>query len=266
MEMVDQNKGKDLKNVAKSKLIDGPYYLSIKRDGHYVQIKYDINTDQVQFWTSGGKPFYLAKMADYIRARALSSFHIECEFNYGCDGKLGDRGKSAILTTYRTNYEKEVYTPGDETKDFFTVLDSIDLTLTFETRLRLLQEMFFTAESWFILPRQDYVATIAEAEEVTTAWVKQGWEGGMLKHPKHMYQPGKRVNNIIKLKPRLTADLLCIGTEGGKGKYEGLIGSLVLVDAMGRQVSAGSGLSDYDRQQTDLFFIDKVVEIEYEKD
>ena len=36
--MVKQNKGKDLHKVPQSKLSQGPYYVSKKYDGHYVQV------------------------------------------------------------------------------------------------------------------------------------------------------------------------------------------------------------------------------------
>ena len=261
--MIDQNKGKDLDNIAKSKLVDGPYYLSKKKDGHYVQIKYDIMTDEVNFWTSGGKPFYIKHMADYIRRKSLSSFHIECEYNYNCEGKLGERGKSAILTTYRKNYEKGIETKGEVAKDFFTVLDIVNSSVTYETRVRMIKDMFFDLTEWFVPSYQTYVATLEEAQEVALGWYKQGWEGGMGKHPKHIYQPGKRTNDIIKFKPRQTADLYCVDVEEGKGKYAKMIGALVLEDSQGRRVSVGSGLTDDDRAYD--YFVGQVIEISYEQ-
>jgi len=262
--MVEQNKGKDLKNIAKSKLVNGPYYMSKKYDGFYVQVKYTA-PNKVEMWTSGGKPFYLAGLADFIMNRALFSFHIECEYNYNCDGFLGDRGKSAIMTTYRTNYAKDIYTPGDPEKDIFRVLDAVDSPHSFETRLQLVNKVFGWANGWFKVPVQHYVATLEEAEEITQKWVKQGYEGSMLKAPSHKYQPGKRTNDIIKLKPRLTADLICLDIKDGTGKYENSIGALLLQDSAGRRVWVGSGLSDADRGHGYSFWVGKVIEIEYER-
>ncbi len=61
-----------------------------------------------------------------------------------------------------------------------------------------------------------------------------------------------------------TADLLCIDTLDGEGKYEGMIGSLVLQNSNGVLVKVGSGLSDSDRTKPDNYFIGKIVEIGYE--
>ena len=63
----------------------------------------------------------------------------------------------------------------------------------------------------------------------------------------------------------MQADLLCIGTTEGEGKYSKEIGALILRDKKGREVAVGSGLSDYDRSLDPLNFIGKVIEIGYEQ-
>ena len=81
-----------------------------------------------------------------------------------------------------------------------------------------------------------------------------------------MYIPGKRQNTAIKDKgTRLTADLKCIDIIGGEGKYQGLIGSLVLINSSGVTVNVGSGMSDFDRQKPYDYYIGKIVEIKYEQ-
>jgi len=260
--MVKQNKGKDLHKVPKSKLSQGPYFVSKKYDGHYVQVQ-KIGED-VRFHTSGGKEFYLTDMAEYIKEHFRGNFHIECEFNYNCGGRLGDRGKSAILTTYRTNYYKGLNTQGNSGKDIFRVLDLIGTDSHFSTRYQTIVEMF-DGQEWFMIPKQILVENLETAQNLAKEYVKMGYEGAMLKTPRHVYTPGKRVNSIIKIKPRLTADLLCVGVTDGTGKYENMIGSLVLRDSKGRIVKAGSGLSDEDRNQWSTWFVGIVYEIEYER-
>lgn len=262
--MIKQNKGKDLHKVPKSKIPRGPFYVSKKKDGHYVQIKK--KGSAVQMWTSGGKPFRLTALADYILSTFIKcNFHIECEFNYGCSGRLGDRGKSAILTTYRTNYAKNIPTYGSVDKSIFTVLDILDMqSIEFEHRVERIRDLFNTGV-WFISPHFKKVETLDEAIKLSTKWKSEGWEGGMVKTTSHIYQPGKRSNDIIKIKPRKTADLKCIDVAEGEGKYAGMIGSLLLEDSRGVQVWAGSGLSDEQRGWARYCFINKVWEIEYEQ-
>jgi DNA ligase-1 len=141
----------------------------------------------------------------------------------------------------------------------------IDLEKPFSERLNKLTKLFKGHEQWFRIPYQTMVQTLTHADRFANMYVKEGYEGAMLKAPDHMYQPGKRVNNIIKIKPRLTADLLCVGIKDGAGKYEGMIGSLILEDSEGRIVAAGSGLSDWGRSCKAEKFIGQVVEIEYER-
>ncbi len=262
--MLKQNKGKDFKNIATSKIDSKvPYYTSIKYDGHYVQVIYNAPYD-VEFITSGGKHFYLMRMAQYIMENFKESFHIECEFNYDCEGKLGDRGKSAIITTYRTNHAKDILTKGDKHKDNFRVLDRLDMPgITFQHRLESIMKHFY-AEEWFTVPVQQ-LGTLDEGIDLSRDFYKDGYEGAMLKAENHIYQPGKRVNNIIKLKPRLTADLTVISYQEGTGKYEDMLGSLLFEDENGLRVWAGSGLSDDDRNVPGNRYIGRVYEIEYER-
>ncbi len=260
--LVIQNKGKDLHKVPKSKLSDGPYYISKKYDGHYVQIKY--SKGEVTMWTSGGKEFYLDSLGNYIKEKFSEDFHIECEYNYNCEGFLGDRGKSAILTRYRTRFEKGMLVVGHSKKDIFRVLDIVDSKDRFDERLNKIVDLFLGRE-WFMIPTQIIAPSLLACELTAKRWVSEGYEGGMLKAPDHIYQPGKRVNNIIKIKPRLTADLLCVAWKDGTGKYANMIGALLLEDSKGRKTWAGSGLSDYQREMDPEYFVGQVVEIQYER-
>ncbi len=90
-----------------------------------------------------------------------------------------------------------------------------------------------------------------------------GYEGIMMKDPYWLWRDtNSRTTDFMKYKKRPTADLLCIRTEPGQGKYTDMIGALVLVDSVGREVSVGAGLSDSDRRGD---YIGKVIEIEYEQ-
>jgi DNA ligase-1 len=93
-----------------------------------------------------------------------------------------------------------------------------------------------------------------------------GYEGIVMKNPMWEWKSTKsRTVDFCKWKRRPTADLLCISTTEGTGKYEGMIGALVLQDSKGRVVQVGSGLNDDDRLVEPDNFIGNVVEIEYEQ-
>ncbi len=263
--MIKQNKGKDLHKIAKSKLIDRDYYASTKFDGFYVQIHYDHAFKRVKFFTSGGKPFKLAYMAAAIKLHCTESFKVECEYNHGCLGKLGDRGKSAMTTTYRTEFEKGIMSTGNGSVDIFRPFDLLDMPNTrFEDRLSRLIAIFYGFKKWFVVPTQEKVGSLAEAKALMEIKYSKGYEGIMLKSPDHIYQAGKRSNDIIKMKPRKTADLICRDWKEGTGKYEGMTGSLLLEDENHIHVWVGSGMSDEMRSKNPEQYIGKVFEIGYE--
>jgi ATP-dependent DNA ligase len=273
--MIKQCKGKDIEKVPKSKLLQDGWYASIKYDGHYVQIHKKGNN--VTFFTSGGKEFYIEHIADELcNLNPNVDFIIECEYIADTTGKLGCRGSAAKLTTYRTNFAKGLESGSIVGKDIFKVFDLIyydnsiigcnwipEHNIKFDRRLSDLKSIELGTHCELVIT--PYKAFNLDKIDVNS-FLDEGYEGLYLKHKDHIYEPGKRVNTAIKLKGRKTADLLCLGMEPGEGKYEGMIGSLILIDTKGRVVRVGSGLNDSDRLMAfDLTFKDRVIEIEYEQ-
>jgi len=271
--MIKQCKGKDLAKVPLSKLED-EFIGSIKYDGHYTQI-HKTGT-KVRFFTSGGKEFYIAHIARELLNlfNANIDFVLEAEYIAGTDGKLGNRGRAAKLTTYRTNFEKGLGNDCTAGEDIFKVFDCISYSdkssgdymienTPFTKRLEYLKSIYLGSHLQLVVFTS--VFSLSELKKLAKDFVNDGYEGMYLKSPHHRYLPGKRVNDAIKLKLRPTADLLCIDIEEGEGKYLGLIGSLVLKDSEERIVKVGSGLTDEQRMYNSNDYIGKVIEIEYEQ-
>ncbi len=74
-----------------------------------------------------------------------------------------------------------------------------------------------------------------------------GYEGIMIKDIKSPYQY-KRTKSLLKLKPMEQLDLEVLRVEEGTGKYEDMLG-LVVVDYKGYEVGVGSGFSDDERKR-----------------
>lgn len=74
-----------------------------------------------------------------------------------------------------------------------------------------------------------------------------GGEGLMLHRGAALYQPG-RSNDILKLKTHEDAEAQVLGFEPGKGKYQGLVGALLVQTPQGLRFKLGSGLSDAQRR------------------
>jgi ATP-dependent DNA ligase len=258
--MIKQCKGKMLDKVSVSKLLQGPYYISIKYDGNYCQIHK--KGKDITIYTSGNKPIKLNDLGyELAKYNEGKDFILECEFIGETEGKLGDRTKCGIMTTWRTRTAKGLQSNCNNNR--FKVFDIIDENLTFQERLRKLNSI--TLPDSLSKVEHKLVPTLDNAKLELPEVTKAGYEGIYLKHIKHMYRPGKRVNDAVKLKGRPTADLICIDVLEGEGKYEGMIGSLVLADKSGRVVKVGSGLDDSDRTKDKAYFLDKIIEIEYEQ-
>ena len=66
----------------------------------------------------------------------------------------------------------------------------------------------------------------------------------------------------MKIKAEETLDLYVTGWEPGTGKYEGMIGALI-VNHKGVPVNVGSGLSDTLRQEDPAEIVGRMIEVEY---
>lgn len=235
------------------------YLVSTKYDGNQIFINKE--GSEIRFFTSDWKEFYIPHIAEDLAINP-EDFTLVGEYMHNCEGKLGDRVKSAKLTTYRTNFTKGLNnSTSDEVKTNIKLFDYVDPSLTYEQRLNKLRALKFMQGLEVI---DSIKLTGKQAVEHAKKLFAEGWEGAMLVEPKSKYQIGKRVNEVIKLKNRKTADLLCIDVEEGLGKCEG-IGALVLQDSKGRIVRVGSGLDYSKGTRSGEHFIGKVVEIEYEQ-
>ena len=83
------------------------------------------------------------------------------------------------------------------------------------------------------------------AELVAPIW-KRGGEGIMLNTFEGYYEL-KRSNSLLKVKYVESMDLKVVDVQEGTGKYEGMLGALV-VDYKGYRVGVGSGFSDEERR------------------
>jgi len=263
--MYEMQKGKALDKLpAKIDFDNTEYLVSTKYDGNRIFIV-KIG-GRLSFFTSDWKQFNFPQIPELLEN--YQDFSLECEFNYNSLGMLGDRPLSAVLTTWRTNFNKGICTKVIG-KVQIKIFDYLEITSTgYTTKVPYYHRLEIART--LKLPEFMRVITAAkmlgsDAKLVAKNLVKQGWEGLMCVEPNSYYAIGKRGNYIVKLKYRKTADLLCIGVTEGEGKYQGMIGALVLQDSKGRVVSVGSGLADIDRLVSDRRYIGKIIEIEYEQ-
>jgi len=261
---ISQTKATDLIKVAQSKLQD-TYWASIKYDGNYVQV-HKVG-DKIHFFTSGGKEFTIATLASDL-LKALDAFDdviVECEFIASTDGMFGSRGKCSTAH-YRADFKKHKFSDNKQAK--LVIFDIIDFKC-FSVRKKLMKHIEPVGN---VSVASFTEVKFADVEEYAKGIYASGWEGVILKHNSHTFKfdtkhekiRAKRTSLAIKVKPKPTADLKIIGVLEGRGKYVGMIGSLVLANSEGIEVAVGSGLSDEDRQKPPSFYIGKIAEIKYE--
>jgi DNA ligase-1 len=109
------------------------------------------------------------------------------------------------------------------------------------------------------------IEDLEELDKLYQKKISEGYEGLILKSNDHKYTFKKNAN-WIKCKETKEADLLCIGYNEGKGKYEGMIGSLGctgIVDGKAVSVDVGSGMTDNDRMKDPEEYINSTIEIKY---
>ena len=129
------------------------------------------------------------------------------------------------------------------------VFDLPESGAPFDERLQRLREILAEAPSSRIaLVEQFRIATEAELTATLEQVVADGGEGLMLRDGRSLYRPG-RSNDLLKLKIYADAEAVVVAHLPGKGKYKGMLGSLLVEMPDGRQFRLGSGFSDADRRE-----------------
>jgi len=252
--LVAQEGGKLLK-----KRLTFPLYISKKYDGNYVNIK--VEDGQPTFITttserhtyshadSGGDIFVGIPDGVYMAER------VHGEGKLGARDKCNLRGSTDNRTSSGHGYRVhdvvslEDYRRGVSTEPYS------------QRRQKLVTRFSLTSIAFELLVKDRHAM-----DTFARKWVRDGFEGAMLKSPHWVWEDTKsRKITMAKWKLRPTADLLCVGTTEGEGKYVGMIGALILEDSSGRTVQVGSGLSDIDRATDDKYIVGQVVEVEYER-
>lgn len=115
-------------------------------------------------------------------------------------------------------------------------------------RYRLLNDWFKTLpkQDLVVLVKRTTVLTALDVKELERSYIEQGYEGVMI-NPDIPYYKGRKSNGMLKFKTMHTMDCKVIDFNEGKGKYEGMLGGLVVEQENGVTCEVGSGFSDEDR-------------------
>ncbi|MES2676727.1 MAG: DNA ligase [Pseudomonadota bacterium] len=162
------------------------------------------------------------------------------------EGKLWiGRGKfEAVSAIVRNDSDND----DDWRKIHFMLFDLPKHSGTFEQRLQALQELVTSANSPYLKvieqsPVSDQKALMKSLNEV----VKNGGEGLVLHHKDALYQ-ATRNDDLLKLKTFADAEAKVLKIIEGKGKYQKMMGALLVENEQGIKFKIGGGFSDEMRQ------------------
>ncbi len=99
----------------------------------------------------------------------------------------------------------------------------------FEKRTALIKKIIKNSPYKIISAKQIITGNVQKAKEFYKKALKDNQEGIMMKNLKAPYKPGRRVGNMLKIKPEeRDLDLVITGAEYGTGKRSGWMSSFIL--------------------------------------
>lgn len=263
-----------------------PVVAEPKLDGVRVLAFVDIAKPSVHFFSRSGKEFTtfdhlkapLLRLIDNFREDLVNTSgydnadaeyfieHLDCEdFAVVFDGEIVSGSFNKTVSEVRKK-------DSQATDAIFNVFDILPMSLfskddkvpskhTYTERRQVLTELLPTGKSGpiHLLPRY-LVSSEAEIDTLYESVRARGLEGLIIKDDAPYYR--RRNHAWMKIKAEETLDLLVTGWEPGTGKYEGMIGALI-VDHKGVPVNVGSGLSDEFRQSDPDEIVGRLIEVEY---
>ena len=162
------------------------------------------------------------------------------------DGELWlGRGQFEALSAAVRRYQPE----DEEWRQIrFMVFDLPQSSDVFAVRLTELERLLSAINSSYLvlIEQQRLIDNTALAERLSEVEALGG-EGLMLRHQDSYYQAGRN-QGLLKLKQFQDAEAKVVAHLPGLGKYQGVLGALLVETSDGRRFRLGSGFSDLQRQ------------------
>lgn len=163
------------------------------------------------------------------------------------DGELWSKHNDFefIMSTVR----KQVPVDSEWRKIYYMVFDAPDRerNMTFEERYKRYTRLLTILDLPHVKPVEQFSVSSNETlHSLLTSYVEKGAEGLMLHRRLARFSNG-RSDNLLKLKPYMEADAKVIKILNGTGKYDGMMGSVLVEMPSGLRFKIGSGFSDKER-------------------
>ncbi|GGA08920.1 ATP-dependent DNA ligase [Dyella caseinilytica] len=130
----------------------------------------------------------------------------------------------------------------------YMVFDAPGQPGTFDQRIPALQRLVAKLDlPWVLLVKQFKVADEAELKRHLDEVVAGGGEGLALHRGSSLYHAGRN-GDLLKFKPYDDAEAKVVAYAPGQGKYEGMMGALLVEMPDGTRFRIGTGFSDAQRR------------------
>lgn len=250
--------------------------IELKSDGSYAA---SICGEDTTMMSRNGNPLLIPSLQEHLSSGAFDGFALEGELIYDPTKATREEGNG-----YITKIVRGTASEGHLDNVYYQVWDCIDTSyyepkgeypFTNKERRELLDIMVSEYNGWcagkgntnriLLIPRTEYV-TIEESNEVFEDYVRNGFEGAILKDMDANWKDNGKPSWCVKLKRKEPCDLKVVGVYEGKSgsKYVGMLGGLHCESSCGKiKVDVGSGFDD---QQREEFFSDppSIIEVEYD--
>lgn len=213
---------------------------------------YQNNIDVQQYWVSekldGVRAFWdgkqlISRGGQLIAAPAWFVAHFPTQ---KLDGELW-LGRNAFAETLSI-VSKATPVDSEWQQLGYYIFELPDAPGNFSERITLMQQLVQQHNSPYLkLVPQFRLASKEQLQAKLHELEQSGAEGLMLHHQDAAYTTG-RSNALLKLKTYQDTEAEVIGYRPGKGKYQGMVGALVVKMPDGKTFAIGSGLTDALRQ------------------
>ena len=149
-------------------------------------------------------------------------------------------------TTKQVVMEKRLEHYRGPLKAHFWLYDLPQLKTVFSTRLAGMADIALNFPELCSKPETWYISSEQALMELYDAAVEMGFEGMMVKRIDYQYEPKRKPDLWMKLKPYHEVDAVIVGCAQGKGKYSDTLGSLEVKTEDGELISV-SGMTDAER-------------------
>lgn len=250
--------------------------IELKSDGSYAAAVCGENTELM---SRNGNKLNIPSLQEHLSCGAFDWFALEGELVYDLNKATREEGNGHINRIVKNTASQEHLD-----NVHYQVWDCIDASyyepkgeypFTNQERRYLLLIMYKEYIDWCdsknISPRVSLIerkenVTVKEAMNIFEGYVRDGFEGAIVKDMDEYWYDKSKPTHCIKLKRKEPADLIVVGVFEGKvgSKYVGMLGGFHCESSCGKiKVDVGSGFSDAERLE---FFNNPppIIEVEYD--